>query len=505
MNTQAKIREGESLHRGMTPKVEYFDVVTIGAGISGIGAAYNLKKSFPEKTFAVLEANSDFGGTWHTHRYPGVRSDSDLFTFGYKFKPWEGSPIATAKQIRDYLSEILEENDLGAHINYNTRVLSADWCEADNLWTIEARNTVTGDLRTITTAFIWMCHGYYDHRKGYTPDWLGMSDFAGEIIHPQEWHDDIDLCGKRVVVIGSGATAATIVPAIAETVEHVTMLQRSPTYFIPRPNRSELADTLRKLDVDPMWIHEIVRRDATRMGNEMMEQMLSKPKESRAALLATLSDLIGPDLVKEHFSPHYDPWRQRVAVIPDGDFFDAINSGKASVATDEIERFTKEGILLKSGKVLEADIVITATGFNMNVMGDVVFSLDGEPIDFTSTVTWRGMMFTKIPNFIWVFGYFRSSWTLRADLISEFTIRMLKHMYENNLKRVCPTLPDNVGDEDLQPFLDPDDFNPGYLLRSLHRLPKSGPGKEWRHSQDYWNERNEIPALPVAGSSLAYR
>lgn len=505
MNVRSTIRADREQQGDAAPESVFYDLIILGAGLSGLGAAHYFKKSFPEKTFAILDANSSYGGTWFTHRYPGVRSDSDLFNFGYKFKPWGGPPIASGAEILRYLGDLIAEDKMEPHINYGVRLLKADWSEERKHWTLAAEEVATGLTRVFETPFLWMCHGYYDHSRGYIPDWPGLSDFKGEVIHPQNWPDNTDLTGKRVVVIGSGATAATLVPALTEQAAHVTMLQRSPTYFLPRPNRSDLADKLRALKVDPHWIHEIVRREMSEAGNALTRMLLDNPKESREMLLGTLRELIGSEMVDKHFSPSYDPWRQRVALIPDGDFFEVVNSGKASVVTDHIERFTPEGILLKSGQLLDADIVVSATGFNMNVMADVAFSIDGEPIDFTSTVTWRGMMFTKVPNFIWIFGYYRSAWTLRVDLVGEFTVRLLRYMYDNHLSSVRPVLPLSVTDADLGPFLDTTDFNPGYLLRKVDLLPKSGPTDEWRHTQDYWRERVEFPELSVNPSELDWR
>ncbi len=416
---------------------ENFDVLVVGAGISGVGAAYHLTHQRPGTTFVVLEALDSFGGTWWTHRYPGIRSDSDLYTFGYRFKPWVGAPIATADEIRKYMGEVIEENDLGSHIRYNHKITSAKWSSADNQWTIEATRTDTGERRRFTANFLWMCQGYYRHSEGYTPEWPDMDRYTGRIVHPQSWPEDLDYKDKTVIVIGSGATAATLVPAIAGDCKHVTVLQRSPTYFIPGRNQNDLADTLRELEIDEAWIHEIVRRKILHDQAVFTKRSFEEPEAVKQELLGAVRAYLGPDFdIEKHFTPSYRPWRQRIAFVPDGDIFRGIRSGKASVVTDEIERFTEKGILLKSGEELEADIIITATGFNLNVLGDIAFEIDGKPLVFGDTVTYRGMMFTGVPNMVWVFGYFRASWTLRADLLADFVCRLLAHMEKRGAKRV---------------------------------------------------------------------
>jgi cation diffusion facilitator CzcD-associated flavoprotein CzcO len=413
---------------------QHFDVAIVGAGISGIGAAYHLKAQCPGTRFVILEAKESFGGTWITHRYPGIRSDSDLYTFGYRFKPWMGKPIATAEEILAYLGEVIEENGLEAHIRYRHRIERARWSSASNLWTLEGVREGDGATVRFTANFLWMCQGYYRHEKGYTPEWECMETFEGRIVHPQSWPEDLDCSGKNVVVIGSGATAATLIPAIAKRCNHVTMLQRSPTYYITARNANDLADTLRQLEVNEEWIHEIIRRKVLFDQAAFTRRCFSEPEAVKKDLLSAVRAYLGEDYdVETHFSPKYLPWRQRVAFIPDGDLFLAIRSKQASVVTDEIERFTPSGILTKSGKLIEADIVVTATGFNLSVLGDIDFVIDGEPLSFSDTVTYRGTMFVGVPNMAWVFGYFRSSWTLRVDLVGDFVCRLLNHMKDKGL------------------------------------------------------------------------
>ncbi|MBT9472495.1 MAG: NAD(P)/FAD-dependent oxidoreductase [Pseudomonadota bacterium] len=486
-------------------KTQHFDVIIVGAGISGVGAAYHLAQQSPGTSYTVLETQESFGGTWLTHRYPGIRSDSDLYTFGYRFKPWKGTPIATAEEILAYMGEVIDENDLARHIQYKTKITSASWSSRDNLWTLQTVRTDTGETASFTTNFLWMCQGYFRHSQGYTPEWPGMEAYKGQIVHPQTWPEDLAYQGKKVVVIGSGATAATVVPAIAAEVDHVTLLQRSPTYFIPGRNVNELADTLRELEIDENWVHEIVRKKILFDQAGFTRRTLEEPEVVKAELLAGVRAFLGEDYdVDKHFTPSYRPWRQRIAFVPNGDLFQGIASGKASVVTDEIERFTETGLLLKSGETLEADIIVTATGFDLNVLGDIEFEVDGKPLDFSQTVNYRGMMFTGVPNLIWVFGYFRASWTLRADLIGDFVPRLLNHMKAKGAKRVVPALRPEDKDMALEPWIDPENFNPGYLMRGMHLLPKSGAKPEWRHSQDYWAEKDELPKIDLDDKAFVY-
>lgn len=483
---------------------EHFDVLIVGAGISGIGGAYHLQDQCPDKSFVVLETQDGFGGTWRTHNYPGIRSDSDLYTFGYRFKPWTSAPIASAEEIMKYMGEVIEENGLDQHIRYNHDISAAVWSSETNQWTLTVADT-DGTDKTFTCSFLWMCQGYYRHSKGYTPEWEGMDDFNGTIVHPQTWPNDLDYAGKNVVVIGSGATAATLIPAMAGDTGHITMLQRSPTYFSTGRNVDELADTLRELEIDEMWIHEIVRRKALADGNLIATMAFEDPEALKQQLFEAIREIIDDEaLIKEHFTPHYLPWRQRIAKVPDGDLFHAIAAGDASVATDHIERFTSEGILLKSGKTLEADIIVTATGFDLNVLGDIAFTIDDEPLAFHETVSYRGTMFTGIPNMAWVFGYFRASWTLRADMIGDFVCRLLKHMDDKGATVVVPQLRPEDNDMAQLPWVDPENFNPGYIMRGLDLLPQQGTKDPWRHTQDYWNERKEMPAANLDDGALVF-
>ena len=495
----------QTLGRTEPAQTENFDVLIVGAGISGVGGAYHLTQQRPGTSFVVLDALDSFGGTWWTHKYPGIRSDSDLYTFGYRFKPWTSAPIASADEILKYMGEVIEENDLARHIRYNHKISSAQWSSKDNHWTIEATRSDTGETKRFTANFLWMCQGYYRHSQGYTPEWPGVEDYQGEIVHPQTWPKDLDYKGKTVICIGSGATTATVVPAIAADSAHVTVLQRSPTYFIPGRNQNDLAETLRELDIDETWIHEIVRRKVLFDQAKFTQRAFEEPEVVKRELIGAVRAYLGPDFdIETHFTPRYRPWRQRIAFVPDGDIFKGIKSGKASVVTDEIEKFTPGGILLKSGEELRADIIITATGFNMNVLGDINFVIDGKPLVFSDTITYRGMMFTGVPNMLWVFGYFRASWTLRADLLADFVCRLLAHMDAKGAERVDVALRPEDKDMKLLPWMDPENFNPGYLMRAMDLLPKRGDKPEWQHSQDYWKEKDELPLVDLDGPEFVY-
>lgn len=491
----------EATHR--TP--EHFDVLIVGAGISGIGGAHHLQEQCPGRSFVVLEAQEGFGGTWRTHRYPGIRSDSDLYTFGYRFKPWVGPPIGTAPEILSYMQEVIDEDGLDRHIRYGHRIVSARWDSATARWSIEAARSDGGTAR-FTAGFLWMCQGYYRHEEGYTPDWPGMDRFGGRIVHPQTWPEDLDYAGKRVVVIGSGATAATIVPAMADTAAHVTMLQRSPTFFRTGRNAIEIADELRVLGINEDWIHEIVRRKILFEQARFIDRTQREPEAVKAELLAEVRRHLGPDYdVATHFTPRYRPWQQRLAFIPDADLFRGIAQGRASVVTDEIECFTETGLVLKSGATLEADIIVTATGFHLSVLGDIDFAIDGEPLVFGDSVTYRGMMFTGVPNMAWVFGYLRAAWTLRADMVADFVCRLLNHMQTRQARQVEVALrPEDAGMA-LGPWIDPEEFSSGYVARGQHVLPRRGDKPEWRHMHDYWSEKDAIPAIDLDDPAFVYR
>jgi len=483
----------------------HVDVLIVGAGVSGIGAAHHLMEQCPDKSFLIFETKEAHGGTWLTHKYPGIRSDSDLYTFGYRFKPWSSAPIAEAGLILDYMGDVIKEDNLERYIRYNHTVTKASWLSDQQVWRVDVTNQATGELLRYTCTFLYMCQGYYDHNNPYTPDWPGLDAYQGEIIHPQLWPEDTNLSGKRVIVIGSGATAATLIPSIADDCGHVTMLQRSPTYFWSGENRNELADQLRDLNVPEEWVHEIVRRSLLKMHEEIQVLSREHPDLVKDELLKGVREKVGNDaLVDEHFIPRYRPWQQRLAFVPDGDLFEAVKSGKVDLVTDHIDHFTKTGIMLKSGKHLEADVIITATGFNLLVMGGIPFDIDGEPVDFSQRITYRGLMLTGIPNMVSVFGYLRSSWTLRVDLIGDYVCRLLNHMDAIGAQSVVPELRTQDQGMALRPWISDEDFNSGYLQRGRDKFPKCGPYEPWIYNSDYYTERKAMPEYDLDEDVLHY-
>ena len=487
------------------PNLRDFDVLIIGAGMSGIGAAHNLLEKRPNDSFAVLEAKANYGGTWRTHTYPGIRSDSDFYTFGFGFKPWIGPPIAEAPQILNYLQEAIDENDLAPHIRYQKKVVRAAWSSKAKRWELDVEDGESGEVERYSAKFLWMCQGYYDHDNPHTPEWEGMSDFKGPIVHPQKWPEDLDYKGKRLVVIGSGATAATLIPSLADDVEHVTMLQRSPTYFHPGFNKNELADQLRELDIPDEWTHEIVRRAYLKEQKDIHQLSMAYPEEAKKEFMNVVREHLGPDYdVDTHFNPSYAPWRQRIAFVPDGDLFDAMKGGKASVVTDHIERFTENGILLKSGETLEADIIVTATGFNLSFHGGIPFEIDGEPVSFPDTVTYRGLMISGVPNLSNVFGYLRTAWTMRVGLCTEFVCRLLNHMEEKGAEVVTPTMTAEEAALPRDRIIPADEFNSGYIKRGIHQFPKATQKDPWRSVLDYYIEKDSIPKIDLDESALVY-
>ncbi|TQM36541.1 flavin-containing monooxygenase [Pseudonocardia cypriaca] len=484
----------------------HVDVLIVGAGVSGIGAAHHLRDRFPDRSFVILDAQDDRGGTWWTHRYPGVRSDSDLFTYGYRHKPWRGPSIAAGKEILAYLDEVIDENDLDQHIRYRHRVTAARWSTEDRRWTVEVTREDTGQVLRFTTDFLWMCHGYYNHAEPYQPQWSGMDRFQGSVVHPQSWPEDLDHSGKRVVVIGSGSTASTLIPALAETAEHVTMLQRSPSYYFAPPVTHELAVTLRALDIPEEWTHEILRRQYVSQQHWLTRMSREAPDELHTFLIESMRPLLPEGFdIEKHFTPRYRPWQQRIAVVPDGDLFAALREGKASIVTDTIEEFTENSIRVGSGEEIEADIVVTATGFNLSAFGDVAFTVDGEPVDFTQRVTWRGIMISGVPNMAYVFGYFRHSWTLRVDLVTDLVDRLHRHMQDKGATVVVPTLRPEDTDMEIRPWSDPENFNAGYVMRSQHVLFKQGDREPWVHMLEHEQEREILPKADLDDGSLVYR
>ena len=486
----------------------HFDVLIVGAGISGIGSAYHLQDQCPWAHYAILEMKDTFGGTWETHKYPGVRSDSDLYTFGYRFKPWVGAPVASGHEILKYMGEVIEQNGIAPHIRFGHRITRCDYARDKDRWTVTATRLSDGAEVHFTCDFLWMCQGYYDHEKPYLPpEWSdrGLGDYKGRFVHAQLWDPAIDYAGKRVLVIGSGATAATVVPAFAEKAAHVTMLQRSPTYFFCSENKNELADRLRQVGIDEPTIHRVVRQQIMHDQDLLTRRSQEEPDAVFEELKALIRQYAGEDFEFEpHFTPRYRVWQQRLAFCPEGDVFKAAAAGRLTVVTDTVDRFSETGVRTASGEEIEADLIVAATGFNLMVMGGVPFTVDGEPVDWAETVTYRGMMFTDVPNMAWVMGYFRASWTLRVDMMGDVVCRLLNHMHATGARRVEVAFRPQDEGMDILPWIEADNFNPGYLMRGLDALPRRGDKPEWRHNQDYWREREEFPAIDVTGPEFVY-
>jgi cation diffusion facilitator CzcD-associated flavoprotein CzcO len=461
---------------------EHFDVVVVGAGLSGVGAGVYLQRDGPGKSYVILENRDAIGGTWDLFRYPGIRSDSDMFTLGYSFKPWtEQKAIADGPSIWNYVNETAREHGVDQHIRFKHRVVRASWSSADALWTVEAEHE--GAVKRFTCNFLHTCAGYYNYEEGYLPEWEGVESFKGEVIHPQHWPENLDYAGKRVVVIGSGATAVTLVPAMADKAAHVTMLQRSPTYMISLPAEDAMANWSRR------HLPAGFAYDLTRLRKILFQQFFfrlarSRPQKVKARLLGLIREQVGPDYDMEtHFTPRYNPWEQRLCLVPDNDMFIAIRGGKASIATDQIERFTEKGLKLKSGEELEADIIITATGLNLRMLGGAEIVVDGEKVDPGHCYTYKGAMLSGVPNLAFVFGYTNASWTLRADLINEYVCRLINYMDEYGLASATPRV--DEGPHEDRPFAD---FSSGYFQRAAHLLPKQTTKAPWKQNQSYTHD-----------------
>lgn len=483
----------------------YHDVVIVGAGLSGVAAAYFTKKNSPNRSFTVLEGASSLGGTWRQHTYPGVRSDSDLYTFGFSFQPWTGSPIAQGGEILDYMQSALDDHGLNDSIQYNRKIATANWSSADQQWVLQVQNTETGEMIEHRAGFLWMCAGYYNLEQGYVPKYKNAEAYKGQVIHPQTWPNDLDYEGKKIVVIGSGATAATLIPALAEKAEHVTMLQRSPTYFFALENKNDLADQMRALDAPEDWVHEMARRKVLAESKAIHEASIAFPDIVRDELIKAVREQLPEGFdVEKHFSPAYRPWQQRIACVPDGDLFKAVKNGKAGVVTDQIDQFTETGIQLQSGEHLDADIIISATGFDLRMIGGVKLSVDGVQQDLSKTVTYRGVMLSDLPNFATIFGYLRTSWTMRSEMVANFVTRLLNHMEEKQVKVAVPTLREQDTNMPRLPFIDPDDFNPGYMQRGRGISPKQGNQEPWVFNQDYYVERDILPVCELDDDVLKY-
>lgn len=460
---------------------EHVDVLIIGAGLSGVGAACQLRRQRPHDRFLVLEARDAMGGTWDLFRYPGVRSDSDMFTLGYRFRPWP-SPrsIADGPSIRRYIEDTAREHGVTDRIRYRRRVSSLSWDSDRAHWTAEARRTDTGEVERVTADFVYSCTGYYRYDEGYTPGFPGSDRFRGTLVHPQHWPEDLDVSDQEVVVIGSGATAVTLVPALAETAAHVTMLQRSPSYVIALPNRDPIAHRLRR------WLPDRVAYPIIRWKNVLLGMLIYQlsrraPDLMRKLLRWQLERLLPDDFdIDTHFTPDYDPWDQRLCVASNADLFAALGSGRASIVTDTIDTFTEDGIALSSGRTLGADVIVTATGLNLLMMGGIDISVDGRPVDVSETVAYKGMMLSGVPNFAFAVGYTNASWTLKVDLVSNYVCRLLDHLEAHGYRQVTPQRPDPS--VELRPLID---LTSGYVQRSIDELPKQTPRAPWQLHQNY--------------------
>jgi cation diffusion facilitator CzcD-associated flavoprotein CzcO len=455
------------------------DVLIVGAGLSGIGAAHHLQNAFPGRTYTILEARDTIGGTWDLFRYPGVRSDSDMHTLGYRFKPWtRPEAIADGPSILSYVRETAAEAGIDRHIRFGHRVVRASWSTEDARWTVEARHD--GEPVTITARFLYVCSGYYDYSGGHTPDFPGVARFRGVVVHPQHWPPDLDYAGKNVVVIGSGATAVTLVPAMAEEAAHVTMLQRSPTYILPLPSEDRLANRVKRV-LGVRRGYFLARWKNVLMGTFIYQLSRRRPQVVRNLIRKLTIEQLPPGYdVDTHFTPRYQPWDQRLCLIPDGDLFASIRSGRASVVTDRIAEFTESGLRLDSGDTVSADVVVTATGLRLLAFGGMELIVDGRAVELPKTMAYKGMMLSDVPNFAFTIGYTNASWTLKADLVSEYVVRLLRHMDGGGYDVAMPVNDDPAVTE--RPLLD---FDAGYVLRSIDTFPRAGSRAPWQLGMSY--------------------
>lgn len=465
-------------NRDLERRVEHFDVIIVGAGLSGIGAAHHLQLESPGKTYAILEGRADIGGTWDLFRYPGIRSDSDMFTLGYSFRPWtEAKSIADGPSILKYVKAAAKDGDIDRHIRFGHKVQGASWDSETATWTVQATNN--GAPVTLSCNFLFMCTGYYNYDAGYTPEFAGRDDFGGTIVHPQFWPEGLDYAGKKVVVIGSGATAVTLVPEMAKDAAKVTMLQRSPSYVVSRPGEDALANRLRRM-LPTKLAYGIIRWRNVAFQLFFFNLARKRPAKMKERLLGMVREALPGHDIEKHFTPRYNPWDQRLCLIPDGDLFEAIKSGRADVVTDHIDRFVPEGIKLKSGETLPADIIVTATGLDMKLLHGVTLTVDGERVEPGQRLQYKGMMYSGVPNLASFFGYTNASWTLKADLTAHYVCRLLNHMDRTGTRIATPILDDPTVTE--EPFLD---FTSGYVQRALGHLPKQGSKAPWKVHQNY--------------------
>ena len=460
---------------------EHIDVLIVGAGISGIGAGYYLKNKCPSKSFKILESRNNLGGTWDLFKYPGIRSDSDMTTMGYRFKPWTGKNlVADGGAILDYLNDVVDENGFRDKIQYDSHVTKAWWKSDESKWYVTYQDSAHGNESMITCNFLYFCVGYYDYENGHEPEFEGQSDFNGDIIHPQHWPENLNYKDKNVVVIGSGATAVTLIPSMADETKHITMLQRSPTYYMVRPNIDPIGAFFRRF-MGKTVSYFVMRWKNIQLQSWFFKRARKDPKLIKEFLIGVVKEKLNPEYnVDKHFTPSYNPWEQRLCLVPDGDLFNAINEGKASVVTDHVDSFTSNGIKLKSGNELPADIIVTATGLKLMICSNIEIKVDDETIDISDTMTFKGMMVSNVPNVVWTFGYTNASWTLRADLTAEYTCKILNYMDKHDYKVATPSPNSEIGEDGT--WLD---FNSGYVTRSAHLFPRNGDRDPWRNTQNY--------------------
>ena len=486
--------------RDTPPMTDHADVLIVGAGISGIGAAYHLSTEMPGATFTILEARDAIGGTWDLFRYPGIRSDSDLHTFGYEFKPWTSdNAIAGADEILDYLRETVAENNLGHHIRFGHKVLGAEWSSEEARWTVDVERTDTGEQTQLTCGMLFCAAGYYDYAAGYTPQFDGRETFGGTIVHPQEWPDDLDYAGQRIVVIGSGATAVTLIPALAERAAHVTMLQRSPSYVMTLPAQDPIANGLRRVLPDAL-AYRLTRRLNIARQRFIYDLSMRHPRLVRRLIrFMTKRQLPDGYAVDVHFKPRYNPWEERLCAVPNGDLFKAISDGRASVVTDRIARFTERGILLASGRELEADIIVTATGLKLLAFGGMQLAVDGRAVEMHDCLVYKSMMLSGVPNLAFAVGYTNSSWTLKVDLVCEHLCRMLAYMDTRGYDTVVP-----VEDDPTMPRRPLLDFHAGYVQRAVEKFPQQGSHGPWTVEMNYAADRVRLRQGPVSDPALRF-
>ena len=482
-------------------KFDHVDVLIVGAGLSGIGAACHLQKECPNKSLAILEGRAAIGGTWDLFRYPGIRSDSDMYTMGYSFKPWKNAKsIADGPSILNYIRETAAERGIDKKIRFNQKVINASWSSDTAQWTVETRHSETGETSTLTCNFLLMCSGYYRYDKGYTPDFPGADKFLGQIVHPQKWPEDLDYTGRRVVIIGSGATAVTLVPAMAEKAQHVTMLQRSPTYIVSLPSADKFANLLRRVLPNSV-VYSLTRWKNTLLAMLIFQLSRRFPEFVKGLIKKQLRKELGPDFdIDRHFTPPYNPWDQRMCLVPDGDMLIALREKRASIVTDQIDTFTPTGIKLKSGEHLEADIIVTATGLDLVSLGGAALTIDGRAVDLHETMTYKATMLTGIPNLAFVFGYTNASWTLKADLIATYVCRLLKYMDKHGYSQVTPRLNDPQVQE--IPLIN---LSSGYVQRALDRFPQQGSVGPWRLYQNYLLDMRMIRFGAIKDDALEFK